>query len=56
MLPNPFNPGVFHPDMSLFGRESQIQAVDQVVGQIENGYPIVPCVSSVLRGWVRRQS
>jgi AAA ATPase-like protein len=42
MLANPFNPGVFHPDMSLFGRESQIQVVDQVVGQIENGYPHSP--------------
>ncbi len=42
MPANPFSPGVFHPDQALFGRESQFQIVDQVVEQIDNGYPHSP--------------
>lgn len=42
MPANPFNPGVFHPDQILFGRESQFQIARQVVEQIDNGYPHSP--------------
>lgn len=42
MLANPFNPGVFNPDQVLLCRESQFQVVNQIVEQIEIGYPHSP--------------
>jgi AAA ATPase domain len=40
--PNPFSPGVFHSDQALFGREDQFRIVEQVVDQIDGGYPHSP--------------
>jgi hypothetical protein len=39
---NPFNPGVFHAEQRLYGRESQIQILHQVVEQISGDYPHRP--------------
>jgi AAA ATPase domain len=42
MPANPFSPGLFYSDQSLYGREEQFSTVSRVIDQIEGGYSYPP--------------